>query len=68
MEPANETGVRPVWLKRKAQRSSSSVTRANRANQILSEQRTETGELLGPYETVYDLSSGYGVDRVIIRP
>src|SRR5262245_22631610 len=67
MEPAQEA-VRPVWSKRKPARRSAPAIEENKTDLILGEQRTASGDLLGPYETAYDLSSGYGVERVIVRP
>jgi hypothetical protein len=58
-------------------RSASSLRRLRRRAQphgparpsgILTQYRKEDGEVVGPYETRYELSYGYGVDRVIVRP
>jgi hypothetical protein len=65
MEPVHEVFSRPVWPKRKPARRTAPDAGADH---ILSDQRTASGELLGPYETAYDLSPGYGMDREIVTP
>jgi hypothetical protein len=67
MAPTNETEVHNSSPLRRLRRRAQQHGPA-RPSGILTEYRKADGELIGPYETSYDLSHGYGVDRVIVRP
>jgi hypothetical protein len=66
MAPNRETEVRSSWLQHRPRNSRKHGPA--RPSGIPTEYRKDDGELRGPYETHYDLSHGYGVDRVIVRP
>ena len=63
MEPSREIPPRTSWLRGQARRGW-----AMEPDILTSERRSRSGDLLGPYETSYDLSTGYGSERVIITP
>jgi hypothetical protein len=71
MEPGQRERTRTAW-KRRGPRNEPQSARGNQPSlqpeNLLTERRTEDGHLMGPYETTYDLTSGYGLDRVIINP
>ncbi|MGH7471273.1 MAG: hypothetical protein ACRENP_25265 [Longimicrobiales bacterium] len=67
MELPHGTTERTLWSRRKANGNTKSGN-ASRGDPSRNECRADDGELLGPYETTYDLTVGYGVDRVIVNP
>ena len=69
MEPGPETPVRRSW-KRRAPRRPRAKEEAPvlQPDDLLTERQTDDGRVMGPYETAYDLSSGYGLERIIINP
>jgi hypothetical protein len=55
------------WFSRRPGRRSAEFWGTLRPREIL-EERVAPKETLGPYEIRYEVTRGYGTDRVIVRP
>jgi hypothetical protein len=55
------------WSSRRHERRSAEFWGTLRPREIL-EDRVASKENLGPYEVRYEVTRGYGTDRVIVRP
>ncbi len=65
MEPSREIPPRTSWLRgQAAQRGWAMLA----PDMLMTERRNHAGDLIGPYETSYELTNGYGSDRVIVTP
>jgi hypothetical protein len=62
--------VEPVqsrWFSRRPGRRSAEFWGTLRPREIL-EERVAPKETLGPYEIKYEVTRGYGTDRIIVQP